>query len=74
MSSAYYVCCIYSNALQKPFTMEANITYPDQTAPKEAVRSGSTFFQIKAIEKRKQMREQMTTVVNGMQKCVQMKE
>ena len=30
---AYYVCCIYSNALQKNLTLEANTMYPDQTAP-----------------------------------------
>ena len=31
MSSAYYVCCIYSNALQNTFTMEENTMNPDQT-------------------------------------------
>ena len=29
----YYVCCIYWNALQKIFTVEANTMDPDQTAP-----------------------------------------
>ena len=29
-----YVCCIYSYALQKTFTLEANINNSDQTAPK----------------------------------------
>ena len=34
MSSAYYLCCIYSNALQKKITMEASTMDPVQTAPK----------------------------------------
>ena len=33
MSSAYNICCIYSNALQTNFIMEANTMNPDQTAP-----------------------------------------
>ena len=32
-TSAYYACCIYSNALQTYFIMEANTMIPDQTAP-----------------------------------------
>ena len=32
MLSAYYVCCIYSIALQKTFTMEINAMSPDLTA------------------------------------------
>ena len=35
MFSAYYVCCIYSNAFQNTFTMAANTMNPDQTASKE---------------------------------------
>ena len=35
MSSAYSICCIYSNALQYTFTMVVNIINPDQTAPQE---------------------------------------
>ena len=31
--SAYYICCIYSDALQNSFAMEANTMNPDQTAP-----------------------------------------
>ena len=34
-NSAYYVCCIYSNAFQNTFTMAANTMNPDQTASKE---------------------------------------
>ena len=34
MSSAYNICCIYSNALQTNFIIEANTMNPDQTAPK----------------------------------------
>ena len=34
MSSAYFICCIYSNAHQKTFTMAANTMNVDQTAPK----------------------------------------
>ena len=37
MLSAYYACCIFSNALQSNFIMEANTTNSDQTAPKGAV-------------------------------------
>ena len=32
-SSAYYICCIYSNAFQNTFPLVANIMNPDQTAP-----------------------------------------
>ena len=34
MTSAYYICGIYSNALQTYFLMEANTMKPDQTVPK----------------------------------------
>ena len=37
MLSAYYICSIYSNALQANFIMDANTMNPDQTAPKGAV-------------------------------------
>ena len=33
MLSAYYLCSIYSNALQDVFTLEANDMNPDQIAP-----------------------------------------
>ena len=33
MSSAYYICCIYSNALQTYFITEANTMNADKTAP-----------------------------------------
>ena len=36
-SSAYYICSIYSKALQNSFSIETNIMKPDQTAPKGAV-------------------------------------
>ena len=35
ISSAYYVCYIYSNVLQTSFIMKANSLIPDQTAPWE---------------------------------------
>ena len=35
--SAYYICCVYSNALQTNSITEANTMNPDQTAPKGAV-------------------------------------
>ena len=35
MSSAYYVCCICSNAHQTDSVMKANTMNPDQTAPME---------------------------------------
>ena len=44
MLSAYNVCCIYSNALQTNFIMEANTINPDQTVLLEAVWSGSILF------------------------------
>ena len=44
MSSAYYLCCKYSDALQTNFIMEANTMNPDQIAPKGAVWSGSILF------------------------------
>ena len=34
MSSAYYVCCMYSNARQTTFAIEANAMNSDQTVPK----------------------------------------
>ena len=42
MWSAYWVCCIYSYALQNTFTVEAYTMNPDQTAP--LVWSGSILF------------------------------
>ena len=42
MWSAYWVCCIYSYALQNTFTVEAYTMNPDQTAP--IVWSGSLLF------------------------------
>ena len=35
LSSAYYVCCIFWDALKNTLTMEANTINPDQTALKE---------------------------------------
>ena len=37
MSSAHYACCIYSNALQSNFIIDANTMNPDQTAHKSLV-------------------------------------
>ena len=34
--SAFYFCCICSNALQNTFTMEATNMYPDKTVPKSS--------------------------------------
>ena len=50
---AYYICCIYLI----PFTVEANTTAPDQTAPKGAVLSGSILFAIQATKTYKHIRE-----------------
>ena len=44
MSSAFYVCCIYSNMFQETVAMEANTMNSDQTAPKGAVWSGFMVF------------------------------
>ena len=45
-SPAYYVCCIFLNAFQNTYIMEANPMNPDQTAPQGAVWSGSLLFAI----------------------------
>ena len=37
MMSAFYVCCIYTSALQTRFFHESNNMNPDQTAPLGAV-------------------------------------
>ena len=50
MLSAYYVCCIYSYALQTSFITEGNTMNPDQTASKEAVWSGFILFEILATK------------------------
>ena len=44
--SDYYVCRMYSNALQITFIMEASTMNPEQTAPKGAVCSGLIVFAI----------------------------
>ena len=44
MSSAYYICCIYSNAFQTNFITEANNINPDQTAPKDYSICSSLFW------------------------------
>ena len=54
MLSAYYVCCIYSNALQTNFIMKANSVNLAQTAP----LSGS-------IHVHKQKEGQTTIVMNS---------
>ena len=46
--SAFYVCCIYSSALQARFFMKENNMNPDQTAPLGAVCSGSRLFAVYA--------------------------
>ena len=60
MLSAFYICCIYSSALQTSFFMEANTKNPDQTAP-----LGPYCLQYSLPKNIKQMREQMTKVVTG---------
>ena len=42
IQSAYYVCCIYSNAFESNFISEANTMDHDQTAPK---KSGFMLFE-----------------------------
>ena len=42
MSSVYVVCWIFLQTFQTYFCIHANSVDPDQTAPKEAVWSGST--------------------------------
>ena len=42
MSSAFYICCIYSNALQTIFFMEANNIYLDQTGSKVFAKKATT--------------------------------
>ena len=55
MKSAFYVCCIYSNALQTTFDhIKANTMNSDQTAPKGEVGSGSILFAIYPSKKYKQ--------------------
>ena len=42
--SAYYTCCIYSNALQITFIMEVNNMNPEETAPK-----GSSLLRVHSV-------------------------
>ena len=44
MSSIYVVCWIFLQTFQTYFCIQTNSVYPDQTAPKGAVWSGSTLF------------------------------
>ena len=44
MSSVYVVCWIFLQTVQTYFCIHANSVYPDQTAPRGAVWSGSTLF------------------------------
>ena len=44
MSSVYVVCWIFLQIFQTYFCIKANSVDPDQTAPLEAVWSGSTVF------------------------------
>ena len=60
MLSAFYVCCIYSNALQAYFIKEVKTMKPDQTAPFDLV---SYCLQYRLPKKNKQMREQTTKVM-----------
>ena len=55
MLSANYICCMYSNALQNTFSMEANTTSPAQKL---------TYVHVVCKTVSKQMREQTTFVVN----------
>ena len=66
MLTFFNICCIYSDALQNIFTMEANTLDPDQTAPSGAVWSGSILFtKFQASKVHKQMKEPTTIVVIG---------
>ena len=56
----YYVCCIYSDALQTYLITEANTMNPDG-----AVWFGFILFAIKATKLHKQMRQQTTIVVKS---------
>ena len=48
MSSAEIVCCKYLPNIIDELSIEANSVNPEQTAPIEAVWSGSTLFAIEA--------------------------
>ena len=50
MSSAFNVCCIYSNTLLNTVIMGASIMNSDQTAQKGAVWSGFILFAVRAAE------------------------
>ena len=60
--AVYVVCWIFLHTFQSYFSILANSVDPDQTAPREAVWSGSTLF-AKMIFK--QMTKQTTIVVIG---------
>ena len=44
MLSVYVVCWIFLQTFQTYFCTQANSMDPDQTAPREAIWSGSTLF------------------------------
>ena len=46
MFSAFYVCCIYSGALQTRFFTETNNISPDQSVPNFTFCYGSVLFAI----------------------------
>ena len=48
MSSAEVVCCKLLPYITDELSIETNIVNPEQTAPIEAVWSGSTLFAIEA--------------------------
>ena len=65
MSSTYYVCCIYSNALQIVFTLEVNKVNTmsmdhDETFPIGAVWSDGVHIACNIGQGQKQMGEQTT--------------
>ena len=51
--SAFYVCCIYSSALQTRFLMEANNMKPDQTVPRQQSDFGPKVFKKTKRERRR---------------------
>ena len=44
--TAFYLCCLYLNAMETTFIMEANTANPDQTVHKGAVSSRIILFAV----------------------------
>ena len=65
MLSVYVVCWIFLQTFQTNFCIQTNKADPDQTAPREAVWSGSTLFAKKRLLKSQADDKEMTIVVIG---------